>query len=223
MLPTEMVTAVLTQGGFDSTSSATSQAVALSWLEARYQEMCAESGYTQAIRELGPTVVDQDEYALPDSVTRVIALSVGASRPWTPVKLEDLWALSAGTARLEGGMIGAFAETWSESGAATAEGVEKVKLYPAPTEAALDISALCIVAPPPLSLSDNTAPRVPTDFHEYIVDGAIAMGLRRDDSREDEAAPYEARFKDATGRLGMRRRKRVGRGPIQGRVASVHF
>lgn len=221
MLPTEMVTAVLTQGGFDSTSSATSQAVALSWLEARYQEMCAESGYTQAIRELGPTVVDQDEYALPDSVTRVIALSVGASRPWTPVKLEDLWALSAGTARLEGGMIGAFAETWSEETADA--GTEKVKLYPAPTEAALDVLAICVVSPPALSLSANTAPRVPTDFHEYIVDGAIAMGLRRDDSREDEAAPYEARFKDATGRLGMRRRKRVGRGPIQGRVASVHF
>ena len=221
MLPTEMVTAVLTQGGFDSTSSATSQAVALSWLEARYQEMCAESGYTQAIRELGPTVADQSEYALPDSVTRVIALSVGASRPWTPVKLEDLWALSAGTARLEGGMIGAFAETWSEETADA--GTEKVKLYPAPTEAALDVLAICVVSPPALSLSANTAPRVPTDFHEYIVDGAIAMGLRRDDSREDEAAPYEARFKDATGRLGMRRRKRVGRGPIQGRVASVHF
>lgn len=216
-----MVTAVLTQGGFDSTSSATSQAVALSWLEARYQEMCAESGYTQAIRELGPTVADQSEYALPDSVTRVIALSVGASRPWTPVKLEDLWALSAGTARLEGGMIGAFAETWSEETADA--GTEKVKLYPAPTEAALDVLAICVVSPPALSLSANTAPRVPTDFHEYIVDGAIAMGLRRDDSREDEAAPYEARFKDATGRLGMRRRKRVGRGPIQGRVASVHF
>lgn len=221
MLPTEMVTAVLTQGGFDSTSSATSQAVALSWLEARYQEMCAESGYTQAIRELGPTVADQDEYALPESVTRVVGLRVGTSRPWTPVKLEDLWALSAGTARLEGGMIGAFAETWSEETADA--GTEKVKLYPAPTEAALDVLAICVVSPPALSLSANTAPRVPTDFHEYIVDGAIAMGLRRDDSREDEAAPYEARFKDATGRLGMRRRKRVGRGPIQGRVASVHF
>lgn len=216
-----MVTAVLTQGGFDSTSSATSQAVALSWLEARYQEMCAESGYTQAIRELGPTVADQDEYALPESVTRVVGLRVGTSRPWTPVKLEDLWALSAGTARLEGGMIGAFAETWSEETADA--GTEKVKLYPAPTEAALDVLAICVVSPPALSLSANTAPRVPTDFHEYIVDGAIAMGLRRDDSREDEAAPYEARFKDATGRLGMRRRKRVGRGPIQGRVASVHF
>ena len=216
-----MVTAVLTQGGFDSTSSATSQAVALSWLEARYQEMCAESGYTQAIRELGPTVADQDEYALPDSVTRVVGLRVGTSRPWTPVKLEDLWALAAGTARLEGGMIGAFAETWSEETADA--GTEKVKLYPVPTEAALDVLAICVVAPPALSLSANTAPRVPTDFHEYIVDGAIAMGLRRDDSREDEAAPYEARFKDATGRLGMRRRKRVGRGPIQGRVASVHF
>ncbi len=216
-----MVTAVLTQGGFDSTSSATSQAVALSWLEARYQEMCAESGYTQAIRELGPTVADQDEYALPDSVTRVVGLRVGTSRPWTPVKLEDLWALAAGTARLEGGMIGAFAETWSEETADA--GTEKVKLYPAPTEAALDVSAICVVSPPALSLSANTAPQVPTDFHEYIVDGAIAMGLRRDDSREDEAAPYEARFKDAIGRLGMRRRKRVGRGPIQGRVASVHF
>ena len=223
MLPTEMVAAVLTQGGFDSTSSATSQAVALSWLEARYQEMCAESGYTQAIRELGPTVAEQSEYALPDSVTRVIGLQVGGSRPWTPVKLEDLWALSAGTARMEEGMVGAFAETWSESSTSTEEGVESVKLYPVPGEADLDVSAICVVAPPPLSMSDNTAPRVPADFHEYIVDGAIAMGLRRDDSREDEAAPYEARFKDAIGRLGMRRRKRVGRGPIQGRVASVHF
>lgn len=218
-----MVTAVQTQGGFDPTSSATSPAVILSWLQARYSELCAESGFTQATRELGQTVAGQDEYALSSGIVRVKSLKVDGSRPWTPLKPDDLWELAAGTARLEPGVAGGFTETWSAASSSTSEGVPHVKLFPVPTEGGLSIEALCVVFPPPLSVSDDSEPLVPQDFHEYIVEGAISMGLRRDDEREDGAAPYEARFKDAIARLAARQRKRVGRGPVQGRVAGVHF
>lgn len=219
MKPSEMVTAVKSQGGFDSTSSATSDAVILSWLNARYFELCAESAYSQAQREFGPTVAGQAEYALPDDVVRVKSLRVNGSRPWIPLKLDDVWDLEAGAAQFTMGAVGGFAESFSETGTILAEGVPYVTLFPVPEEAGQTIKALCIVRPTPLSASDDTPPRLPDDFHEYVVEGAIAMGLRRDDEREDGAAPYEARFKEAIQRLAARQRKRVGRGPIQARVS----
>lgn len=215
-----MVTAVKSQGGFDSTSSATSDAVILSWLNARYYELCAESAYTQAIRELGPTVAGTSEYALPDAVVRVKSIKVDGSRPWIPLKLEDVWELEAGSAQFTLGAVGGFAETFTEiSLAVTTDGVPQVKLFPTPTESGLTIKALCIVRPNALDASTDIPPTLPDDFHEYLVEGAIAMGLRRDDEREDGAAPYEARFKEAIQRLAARQRKRVGRGPIQARVS----
>ena len=70
----ELIAAVRDQGGFDKTSLATSETVILSWLNARYRELVAESGFVKGVRDLGPTVADQAEYALPDSVVRVVRL-----------------------------------------------------------------------------------------------------------------------------------------------------
>lgn len=214
-----MVTAVRDQGGFDRTSSATSDAVILSWLNARYFELCAESAYTQAQREFGPTVAGTADYELEDDVIRVKALRLEGSRPWIPLKLEDIWDLEAGAATFSLGAVGGFAETWTEFGTSSAEGLPRVKLYPTPGESGQTIKTLCIIRPAPLDVSSDLPPHLPDDFHEYVVEGAIALGLRRDDEREDGAAPYEARFKEAIQRLAARQRKRVGRGPIQARVS----
>ena len=213
-----MVTAVQQQGGFDPGSSATSPAVILSWLNARYFELMAESAYSQGIREFGPTVAGQAEYLLPESVIRVKSLRVDGSRPWIPLKLEDVWDLEAGAAQFTLGAVGGFSESFAEVDS-SGQGFCRVTLFPVPEESGLTIKALCILRPIPLDVSNNVAPVLPDDFHEYVVEGAIAMGLRRDDEREDGAAPYEARFKEAIQRLAARQRKRVGRGPIQARVA----
>ena len=213
-----MVTAVKLQGGFDSSSSATSDAVILSWLNARYSELSVESAYSQGTREFGPTVAGQADYVLPERVVRVKSLRVNGSRPWIPLKLEDIWDLEAGAAQFSMGGVGGFAENYAEVDS-SGQGFPRVTLWPVPDTAGQTIKALCILQPIPLDVSNNVAPVLPDDFHEYVVEGAIAIGLRRDDEREDGAAPYEARFKEAIQRLAARQRKRVGRGPIQARVS----
>ena len=215
----ELIAAVRDQGGFDKTSLATSETVILSWLNARYRELVAESGFVKGVRNLGPTVAGQKEYALPDSVVRVTRLRVGSLRPFAPMLLDDLWELHAGHATLESGTDGAFAGSWD------AEGVESVMIYPEPSEEAdqplgVDeaIEAVCVVLPSPL-VAGGTGPVVPDDFHEAIVDGAIAMGLLRDDGSAALAQPFEERFQAAIVRLKKRATARVGKGPVQARVS----
>lgn len=215
----DMIAAVRDQGGFDKTSLATSEAVILSWLNARYRELAAESGFIKGVRNLGPTVAGQKEYALPDSIVRVTRLRVGTLRPFAPMVLDDLWELHAGQATLESGTDGAFAASWDS------EGVESVTIYPEPSaedDAQLGvgqvIETVCVVLPTPLA-AGGTGPDVPEDFHESIVDGAIAMGLLRDDGSAALAQPFEERFQAAIVRLKKRATARVGKGPVQARVA----
>lgn len=210
----DMIAAVRDQGGFDTTSLATSQTVILSWLNARYRELAAESGFIKGVRNIGPTVAGQKEYALPDSIVRVTRLRVGTSRPFAPMVLDDLWELHAGQATLESGTDGAFAGSWD------AEGVESVTIYPEPSadDAGLTIETVCVVLPTPLA-AGGTGPDVPEDFHESIVDGAIAMGLLRDDGSAALAQPFEERFQAAIVRLKKRATSRVGKGPVQARVS----
>jgi len=215
----ELIAAVRDQGGFDTTSLATSQAVILSWLNARYRELCAESGFLRGQRELGPTVADQAEYALPDSVVRVVRLRVGSLRPFAPMQVDDLWLLQGGNASLESGVDGAFAPSWGS------DGVEKVMIYPTPSSdpdeslgVGESIDAVCVVLPDALAAGDS-GPQVPEDFHEAIVDGAIALGLFRDDGAAGLAQPFEEKFQAAIVRLKRRATARVGKGPVQARVA----
>ena len=215
----ELIAAVRDQGGFDKTSLATSETVILSWLNARYRELVAESGFVKGVRDLGPTVAGQKEYALPDSIVRVTRLRAGSLRPFAPMALDDLWELHAGHATLESGTDGAYAETWRE------DGTESVMIYPEPSAEADQplgadetIEAVCVVLPTALAAGD-TGPVVPDDFHEAIVDGAIAMGLLRDDGSAALAAPFEERFQAAIVRLKRRATGRVGKGPVQARVA----
>lgn len=215
----EMIAAVRDQGGFDNTSLATSQAVILSWLNARYRELAAESGFIRGVRNLGPTVAGQREYDLPDSVVRVVRLRVGSLRPFAPMQVDDLWLLHTGAATLESGLDGAFAPTWSD------EGVEKVMIYPEPSaeeDQSLgvdeEIEAVCVMLPTALATGD-TGPGVPDDFHEAIVDGAISMGLLRDDGSAAMAQAFEEKFQAAIVRLKKRATSRVGKGPVQARVS----
>ena len=215
----ELIAAVRDQGGFDSTSLATSQSVILGWLNERYRELVAESGFLRGTRELGPTVDGQAEYDLPDSIVRVVRLRVGSLRPFAPMMVDDLWLLQGGNASLESGVDGAFAPSWS------ADGTEKVMIYPTPSSdpdeslgVGESIDAVCVVLPDALAAGQG-APQVPEDFHGAIVDGAISLGLLRDDGSASLAQPFEERFQAAIVRLKRRATARVGKGPVQARVA----
>lgn len=214
MLTSEMVTAVRSEGGFDSTSSNSTDAVILSWLNQRYREMVAESKWLKSVRDLGPTVAGQAQYAVPDDVTDVRSLRINGSRQWLLVSTEDLWALQDGSAWTRGAP-GVFAPNFESDGGPV------IEMFPAPTTSGYEITALCAVLPADLTV--DATPKVPVDMHQPLVDGAIALGMQRVFERSDLAAPYEGKFQGALDKLKRRANSRIGSGPRQFKVAGVHF
>lgn len=209
MLASEMVTAIRSQGGFDTTSSQTTDAVLLSWVNAKYAEMVADAKWSRAVLELGPTVAGTSQYLIPDRVTDIRTLRVGGSRPWSLANLEGLWDLQAAVSTLDSGVPGVFVANWQADGDAV------VELSPTPTTDGLAIEAQCSVLPDDLTTVPDTTPKVPADVHQAIVDGAIGLGLGRVYERHDAAVPYEQNFQDAIQKLMRRSKSRVGSGPMQ--------
>lgn len=210
-----MVAAVRDQGGFDSSSSNVSAATILSWVNQRYRDLVAKSKWRKAMLALGPTVAGQAQYAIPENVVDVLSLRVDSSRPWGRTNVDGLWQLTASTSYLTGPAPGVFVPNFE------ADDDQVIELWPVPETAGLDIDALCALLPAALELADT--PRVPEDFHESIVDGAIGMGMERIDERHDEAKPFNEKFDAATKELARRQSSRVGSGPTQIRVAGRHF
>lgn len=216
MLASEMVAAVKLEGSFDTSGSNQSDATLLSWINQLYRRLAIQSGYVKAVVELGPTVAGQAVYALPATVAEVTALRVGATREWTRTNAEGMWDLQAGTAAVVGA-DGAFAPSFD------ADGAQGVTIHPTPATSGLAVSALAVLIPALLTTSPDTTPVVPEDFHQDIVSAAISFGHARIDGRNDLAVPAEQRFAAAVQLLKRRSKTRVGRGPVQLRVAGVHF
>jgi hypothetical protein len=216
MRASEMIRAVKEEGGFDSQSSNSSESVILSWLNQRYREMVAESKWVKSVRDLGPTVAGQGQYAVPEDVTDVRTIRVNGSRQWLLVSTEDLWALQSGDAWTYGA-AGVFAANFES------DTDPVIELFPAPSTSGYEITALCAVLPSDLTTSPDATPKVPIDMHQAIVDGAIGLGLLRVFERSDLAQPYEARFREAVDKLHRRANSRIGSGPRQFKVAGVHF
>lgn len=212
-----MVTAVKVQGGFDTSGANVTDAVILSWVNAKYREMVARSKFLKASIDLGPTVAADATYDVPETVAEILALRVDGSAEYTRVGHEDMWALRAGSSALTSSDQTAYAPQF------TAGGTAQVELYPTPGTAGLEISALVVSLPSALTTVPDTTPIVPADYHEAIVGAAIAMGLERQDGRFDLSAGFNAAFEAAIGLLKRRAVTRVGQGPVQFKVAGVHF
>lgn len=65
--------------------------------------------------------------------------------------------------------------------------------------------------------------KVPSEFYDALIEGAIATGLTRVESRPDLAAPFETKFADACTELLTEVNKRYrGSGPAQIRLAGIN-
>lgn len=217
MLTSEMVAAVKTQAAFDTSGLNVTDATVLSWLNARYREFVARTKWLKETIELGPTVVNQATYTIPDTVVEIRALRLGTKSESLRVNVEGMWALIDTIAFLSGPETTAYAPAFDASGA------QAVQIYPTPTTAGTSITALVVALPTALTAAPDTTPVIPIDFHECIVSGAIGMGYQRTDARADLAASYVAEFEAAIDRLKRRSTARVGQGPVRFPVSGRDF
>ena len=174
---------------------------AYTWLLDRARVMNAESSWN--LFETSFTSDSSRAYPLPNDCVWVEAVIVNGQ----PFQRSTLHAMD---------------ERWSSTGSwlgiyayyVGPDGLPCLQLHPPPAIATVQVRYVADVTD-----SQSASPPFPPDFDQYLVDGAIGMGLARMDERFDSAQYFEARFNDAINRLRRRRHGRVGRGPIAIRVA----
>lgn len=198
----EIIAAAKTEGGLDATD-----AQVQGWVNNRLRRLYAESLWRMQERSLGVTVAGTGRYAIPADVADIRRVTVGGT-PYSAASTEELWNLRAGTQYLSG-LGGVFAPGYDDT-------TDYIELWPVPDTAGQQIVALAAAVPADLTLSDT--PAIPSDFHDLLVEGAIADGLARLDEHLQESDRWEARWTAGVERLRRRRNSRVGSGPQQIRV-----
>lgn len=209
----EVVAAVKSQGGFDSSSAASSDAVILTWINDAYTEALAEARWLKAAVALGNTVAGTADYALPDNVVDMRSLRVGSSEPWLRVGSRDMLVLQSGNGTIVGNP-GGFAPGFDAAGAS------KVTLWPTPTRSGDAISGEGVIVPAELVAGGGAATiLVPRDLQRQIlVHGAIAEG--KGTVAEDAAGAdwHRGKWQAAVNKLKARGNSRIGHGPTQIRI-----
>lgn len=209
MTGADIVDAVVSEGGFDTSASGVARTVVTGWCKARYDDLVIRARWRMAIVALGPTVAAEPDYALPDTTVEAESLRVDSSRPWARVGLTDVWSLETGDTILAALTPGVFGPYFDDAGASF------VRLYPTPESAGLAIDALCAVAPVTFADSASFTPIVPIDFHRDLVRGATADGKRLVFGQQAEADADDAWWETRVEALRRRKLSRVGQGPQQ--------
>lgn len=208
-----LVSNVLEEATFDTTSERV-----LGWLTRRHTLMCSRSKcFRKKIVLLERTVEGQSAYALPAEVVEVREVQV-AGVPYGNGRHLDIATSRLGYLWLQGLYVGMGGGVGTEDYDTT--GAEQLSLVPAPLESGLSIEVWAICRPPVLSLTDDTTLKVPEEFYDALVGGAIGTGLKRLEARPDLAASFETEFAQACEELAEQVARRFrGRGPARIRVA----
>jgi hypothetical protein len=202
----QLVTDVIEEGQFD-----VSPARALRALNLRHRKMVVRSRCWRKTVSIGPTVAGQRGYAVPEEVIDIAEVTVNGQL-YGNARHDDFVRGANGFLTLSG-PGGVMARDDDEGG------VELLGLIPTPEEAGLEILVLGPCRPADLDLEDDTTLKIPEDFIEQLVDGAIALLMRRMESRADLAQTFEQTFSDACEELRRQvERKYRGSGPQQIRV-----
>lgn len=216
MIVADLVAAVKEDGQFDA-----DEPQVLRWLSVRHRQMCARSRCYRKTLDLGVITAGQAAYAVPPEVVEVLQVTVGG--------------LVYGNARHSDYAQGARGFIWlgGEGGIAgredTAEGVQQLEIFPAPaagsepTPGTAHISAYAAVQPPNLVVGTDATVKIPDDYQDALVSGAIATGLLRVESRQDLAAPHEQIFSTGCSELLRATNRRFrGAGPARVRILGVN-
>lgn len=201
----EIIQAVA-DAGFDTTAGASSSGQIQSWVNERYRRLVADTGWLREQVQLGTTATGVVQYPVAGDMTDVANVVVGGA-PYQRISPRELVEVKAGIRVLLGEP--AFAPAYSASGA------PYVELYPEP---AAGQAVLALVERIPATLTGTATPVLPIDFHDALVDGAIATGMRRVYKRYDDADRHELIFQDHVKRLQRRVNSRIGSGATQVRL-----
>lgn len=211
----QLVASVLEDGQFDAT-----EAQALRWLNTRHRQLCARTRCYRQTLTFGPTVAGQLGYPVPPGVVEILQVTVGGL-VYGATRHSDFAQGERGFIWLggEGGVAGR-----EDSGS----GQQLIRIFPAakvgaapePGEA---ISVYAATQPPPLVVGDDSTIKVPDDYFDALVSGAIATGMLRVESNPALAAPHEQIFTTAVGELlRATNRKYRGSGPARVRLLGVN-
>lgn len=208
----QLVTDVLTEGSFDATSDQ-----ALRWLNRRHRSMVARSRCYRKTVNIGPTVANQRDYALGSDVVEIFEVTVNGM-PAGRARHVDL-ALGALSYVILSGDGRVLAPEEDATGGA------EIGFYPTPDTAGQTINVRAAFMPADLSTSDDTTLKVPADFYDPLVSGALATALSRapGDFRPDLADRHEQAFTAACEELRRRVNRRYrATGPSQIRVVGLN-
>lgn len=172
-----------------------------------YRQMVADAEAIKSRITFGPTVVGQADYEIDPRVIAIRTLRVGGYA-YDRQAIDDLDDLVANDAWVRGAYRGFFAPNFS------AGANPEVTIYPVPTADGVTMTARASLLPDDM-IEDGEYPKLPADFHEDLVDGAMATVLRRDDERLGDSQALEARFKERIRELHGRLNRRVGGGPAR--------
>jgi 8-oxo-dGTP pyrophosphatase MutT (NUDIX family) len=207
----ELVQDVLVDGGFDTT-----EARVLRWLNVRHRQMVARAKCFRRTLELGPTVENQRDYAVPPEVVELTELVV-AGNVYGEGRHADLALGAAGRLWISGN--GGISTREDD-----ASGSPKIALYPTPTASGEPITAQAVCLPPDLSVTDDTTLKVPANFQDSLVEGAIATGLARLENQPALAQPrldaFEAACRELEQETAVRLRGTAA--PVQIRIAGYN-
>jgi hypothetical protein len=161
----QLVDDVLNEGVFDVTS-----AQALRWLTRRHRKMVARSRCWRYETSLGGTVAAQGEYALPAGLVEIDEVTVGG----------DAYGKSnhVDAGRVAAGRMFVLGDGGLFSGGEDNQGAGTVTLLPVPVDSGVPIVLRGAFLPPDLQTADDSTLKVPGDFTDALVSGAIATGCR---------------------------------------------
>lgn len=182
-------------------------------INSAYHELCVRGEWCRARLEFGPGVAGQQDYPIPDGVSRLLTVSVGGV-PYTHGSEDEYEHLIAGNLRLTG-PGGLF---WLQH---TEDGVEELSVYPTPGEG-VPIQVLVITAPTPLE-EDADTPSVPEEYRSAILDWVCAYEQGYQEDELDRRTFYQQEFERKVAGLKALRLSRGGRGTAQIKIAGIHF
>lgn len=172
-----------------------------------HKRMVADAESLRARITVGTTEVGVNVYPLDNDIVQLLNLRVDGRR-LDRKSVDEIDDLGASDAYVLGSPGRFFAPEFSGIGGG------EVSIYPTPTVAGLAITGRAALLPPDL-VNDADYPSLPADFHEDLVDGALATVLLRDDERLTDAFALEQRFAARIKELRGRTKRRVGSGPAQ--------
>lgn len=170
------------------------------------KRFAADSQWIKAELELGPTVADQANYPLPDTVIKLLDVIVGENTPYTRRDIRTLWDLRSGRSELVSQEGGIFAERFSADGKS-----KSFDIFPTPEVAGTIVQGLASVVPADLKAGE-TIP-FPEQYRGAVQDFATAALYEMTDENVTQARYYEERAIAAASALFALGNSRTGSGP----------